>query len=244
MLKKILIVLLAALMGIAPSVLHAARVTPMIVELEPTGGRSVARIELSNPGQNDFPVEVQMYRGAITEEGELQLTPADEEFLLFPAQIVIPSASQQVFRVQYIGEPELAKSEVFYMKIKQIPLPIPANQSKVQVVVNFNVLINVVPDGVSPEPFVESIQSAEREGVPGIEVRVSNQGTRFFLAGTLPWEISGVTQSGETFEERRTPDEMASAIGVGVVAPDRARIFFVPLEQPLVEESIKVELIQ
>lgn len=244
MLKKFLIAFLAALMGFAPSVLNAARVTPMIVELEPTGGRSVARIELSNPGQSDFPVEVQMYRGVITEEGELQLTPADEEFLLFPAQIVVPSTSQQVFRVQYIGEPELAKSEVFYMKIKQIPLPIPANQSKVQVVVNFNVLINVVPDGVSPEPFVETIRSAEREGVPGIEVRVSNRGTRFFLAGTLPWQISGETQSGETFEERRTPDEMASSIGVGVVAPDRARIFFVPLDQPLAEESIKVELIQ
>lgn len=244
MLKKILIAVLAGLLGLMPAVVQAARVTPMIVELEPTGGRSVARIELSNPGQNDFPVEVQMFRGVITEDGELQLTPADEEFLLFPAQIVVPPTSQQVFRVQYIGEPELAKSEVFYMKIRQIPLPIPANESKVQVVVNFNVLVNVVPDGVAAQPFVESIRSVEREGIPGVEVRVSNQGTRYFMAGTLPWQISGTTTSGEAFDVRRTPEEMASAIGVGVVAPDRARIFFVPLEQPLAEESIKIELIQ
>ena len=37
---------------------------------------------------------------------------------------------------------------------------------------------------------------------------------------------------------------MAGDIGVGVVAPDRARKFFVPLDQPLAEDSIKVELIQ
>ena len=186
MFRKVLIALLAGLLGFMPSVIHAARVTPMIVELETAGGGSVARIELANPGQNEFPVEVQMFRGVITEEGEVQLTPADEEFLLFPAQIVVPATSQQVFRVQYIGEPELAKSEVFYMKIRQIPLPIAADESKVQVVVNFNVLINVVPDGVSAQPFVESIETTEREGVRGIEVRVSNKGNRYFLAGTLP----------------------------------------------------------
>ena len=244
MFKKLLTALTAVLLGLAPAAASAARVTPMIIELEPAGGRSVARVELSNPGQNDFPVEVQMFRGLITEDGELELTPADEEFLLFPAQIVVPAASQQVFRVQYIGEPELAKSEVFYMKIRQIPLPFEANENKVRVVVNFNVLINVVPDGVVAQPYVESIRPAKREGVSGIEVRVSNQGTRYFLAGTLPWQISGITPNGEPFEVRRTREEMSGDIGVGVVAPDRTRSFFVPLDQPLAEGSIKVDLIQ
>ena len=35
---------------------------------------------------------------------------------------------------------------------------------------------------------------------------------------------------------------MTRVIGVGVVAPDKARSFFVPTEAPLVQDSIKVEV--
>src|SRR3546814_11762716 len=102
----------------------AARVSPRIVDIKPLGRGSDARIELSNPGQVEFPVEVQMFRGVISETGELELTPADDQFLLFPTQIVVPARSQQVFRVQYIGEPALAASEIYYMQIRQIPVEI------------------------------------------------------------------------------------------------------------------------
>src|SRR3546814_18237806 len=83
----------------------------------------------------------------ISEAGELELTPADEQFLVFPPQRIVPPQSQQVFRVQYIGEPELATSEIYYMQIRQIPVDIAAGQSQVQIVVNFNVLVNVIQIG-------------------------------------------------------------------------------------------------
>src|SRR3546814_12648238 len=80
--------------------------------------------------------------------------------------------------------PELATSEIYYMQIRQIPVDIAAGQSQVQIVVNFNVLVNVIPDGVSPEPVVESVHPVVREGVTGIEVRLANQGTRLFTDDT------------------------------------------------------------
>jgi fimbrial chaperone protein len=244
MLRKLLFVWGVMLLAFASTAVEAARVSPMIVDVKPLGRGSVARIELSNPGQAEFPVEVQMFRGVISEAGELELTPADEQFLVFPSQRIVPAQSQQVFRVQYIGEPELAASEIYYMQIRQIPVDLGPGQSQVQLVVNFNVLVNVIPDGANPEPVVESAHPAVRADVTGIEVRLANHGTRYFTAGSLPWQIGGKAADGTALDVRLPPEEMAKLIGVGVVAPGRARIFFIPTEKPLVDGTVQASLVR
>lgn len=242
MLKKLILIWAAVLLALAPIAAEAARVSPMIVEVKPLGRQSVARIEMVHDGQSDFPVEVQMFRGLISERGELELTPADEDFLVFPAQVIVPARSQQVFRMQYIGEPELDSSEIYYMQIRQIPVDLGPEQSQVQVVVNFNILVNVIPDGVSPTPVVDTIRPVVRDNVDGIEIRVKNSGNRYFTAGTQTWQIKGTAEDGTPVDMRLEPAEMSRMIGVGVVAPDRARIFFVPTEKAMIEGTMQVEL--
>ncbi len=243
MLKNLLILWGALMLALVSAPAQAARISPMIVEVEPIGRGSIARVELTNDGQAEFPIEAQMFRGVISETGELELIPADEDFLLFPAQRVIAPRSQQVFRVQYIGEPELAASEIYYMQIRQLPVTLSPDQSQVQVLVNFNVLVNVIPEGAAPEPVVESIRPVVREDVAGIEVRVSNHGTRYFTAGTRSWEISGTAEDGSELRFGLAPEEVSRLIGVGVVAPERARIFFIPTQKPLVEGTIRANLV-
>ncbi|WP_165853517.1 fimbria/pilus periplasmic chaperone [Aurantiacibacter aquimixticola] len=229
----------------------------MIVELEPTGRGSIARIDLVNDGLRDIPYEVQMMRGTITPEGELQLSPADAEFIVFPAQTIVESNSQQVFRIQYVGEEALARSQVYYMSIRQIPVDFEQNVSQIQMVVNYNVLVNVVPDGTRAEPAIRSASLATRQ-IPGprdpddadadapmveqrgIEVDLGNVGSRFFLAGLSDWSITGRTTAGEPFEMTLEGDEASRLIGVGVVAPDANRLFFIPTDTPLDPQSIRV----
>lgn len=239
MLRKWLFAWMAMLMAFVPFAVQAAQVTPMIIEVEPVGRASIARVELSNPGQNEFPVEAQMFRGIISETGELELTPADEDFLVFPPQRVVPARSQQVFRVQYVGDPDLRQSEMYYMQIRQIPLEFTPSESRVQVVINFNVLINVIPDGVSPSPKVEAVRPVVRDAVHGIEVRLSNEGTRYFTAGFLPWKISGTAEDGTAVEREMSAEEAGQAMGAGVVAPGRTRVFFIPTEKPLMADTIR-----
>ena len=235
-------VLGAALLISVPMSVQAARISPMVVEVEPFGRESIARVELTNPGAGEFPVEVQMFRGVISEDGQLDLVAADDDFLVFPAQIVVPANSQQAFRVQYVGNPELAKSEVYYMQVRQVPVKISPDQSQVQVVVNFNVLVNVIPDGSTPEPIIDSVVPATSGEESGIQVRLANRGTRYFTAGTLPWQISGRTEDGTVVSMQLTPEQVAKLIGVGVVAPDRVRSFFIPTERPMANENLTVTL--
>lgn len=262
------------------SLANAARVSPMIVEIQPQGGASVARVEMTNDADRDIPFEARLMRGEINEKGELSLTPADDQFLVFPAQTIIQKKSQQVFRIQYVGNPELATSEIYYLSLQQVPVKITPGQNKVQVVVNYNVLVNVVPKDSRPVATVSSVEpvlkrtepepdggdvaaspvaaapgqnstvpatvaAAQPPAVqdqPGILVRLTNEGTRYFLAGMSRWEVTGNSSDGTPYSKNFRAEEMTKVIGVGVVGPDRTREFFVPTEVPLAAGTVKVQV--
>lgn len=242
MFKRSIGALAAMFLACVGTVAQAARISPMIVDLTPSGRGTIARVELTNPDPRSFPVEVEMMRGEISEQGELTLTPADDQFLVFPAQAVVPATSQQVFRIQYIGEPTLARSEVYYMVVKQIPVALSTTQNEVQVVVNFNVLVNVAPDGATPAPVVESAHAVTRNNVAGIEVRLGNTGNRYYHAGALEWHITGTGADGQPYAQTIAPNDVIRSVGVGVVAPDHHRVFFVPTTRPLSDAPVQVSL--
>lgn len=240
---RILTRLFAALAMIAvPTGANAARVSPMIVELEPAGRASVARIEVTNEANRDMPFEVRMMRGEISEDGELSLVPADENFLVFPAQAILEAESQQVFRVQFVGEPTMDLSEVYYMSIQQVPVEIEGAENQVQVVVNYNVLVNVVPDGSAPFADIKDVVPFADENGTGIEVRVANTGTRYFMAGMADWSIDGRASDGSDYSARFNEGSMSRVIGVGLVAPGKVRKFFVPTDKVLEAGSVKVKV--
>lgn len=256
-------ILTSLLIAALPLPLAASRVSPMIVEMTPTGRGSVGRVELTNDASRNIAYEVQMMRGDISTTGELTLTPADEQFIVFPPQSLIEANSQQVFRVQYVGEEALDSSQIYYLAIRQIPVAFEEGQNQVQVVVNYNVLVNVVPDGTQPQPITRDARYVERPQVSedpadaasseeaateaaviekGILVDLGNEGTRYYFAGRADWEITAQTTTGQPFALSLNAREVAKFTGVGVIGPGKTRQFFIPTEQPLQSKSIRISI--
>lgn len=221
---------------------HAARVSPMILEVTPVGRGSIARLELTNDTDRDKPYEIRMMAAEISEDGELSLSPADEDFFIFPTQTIVEANSQQVFRIQYVGDPELAKSEIYYATVKQIPVGFDGTGGQIEFVINYNVLVNVVPEGTVPEAAVDQVQITTLDEQTGFNVRVSNTGSRYFLAGQANWRITATAEDGTEFSFNYRNNEMSQIIGAGVVVPGHARKFFVPTDKPLLQETVRVEV--
>lgn len=233
---------------------EAARVTPMVLEIRPTGTGAIARIEVTNDEDREIPFEISMHRATISETGEVVLEPADDRFVVFPPQIVLGPRSQQVFRVQFLPDPDLDTSQIYYASIAQLPVALQPTESRIQVLMRFNVLVNVVPPDTTPQPVVDWVRLAEHAApVPegqegetqpppqtGIEVRISNRGNRYFGAGETSWTISGTDTSGAPFTETLSDRQMREATGLGIVAPGRARIFFVPLDRQVNADSVQI----
>ena len=252
MLRRIFLWSFLALAGLSAIPAQASRVTPMVVEMTPTGRGSLARIEVANTDGRDVPMEIRMYRGRIAENGELQLEPAEERFAAFPAQVIIPANGRQVFRIQFIPSGPMTQSEIYYASITQLPVELEETGSRIQMLMRFNVLLNVVPEGTAARPEIESVRWVDRE-VPlppetpegstpirqqGLEVRVVNHGTRYFPAGRIGWQVNGVDQAGAPVTESFAPSVMSERIGMGIVAPGTARVFFLPMERQVRDPSV------
>src|SRR5690606_19718417 len=185
----------------------AMRVAPMVSELTTTGAGSTARIEVGNIGAAALPFETRITRIEFDENGELIETPADDKFLVFPPQGVVPVGGRQVVRVQWVGEPDLDVSHAYYLWVRQLPVatepvvPETGGAVSVSVLYTMKALIVVAPPGAQPDVRVESAVPAmvtppapeidpsltngealpPPPAEPGLEVTVTNAGRRYAL---------------------------------------------------------------
>src|SRR3546814_8911481 len=73
-----------------------------------------------NPGNLAF--ETRVFRMEIDKDGNIVETPADQDFLVFPPQGVLPAGGRQVVRLQWVGGAELATSQAYYVSVEQLPV--------------------------------------------------------------------------------------------------------------------------
>lgn len=250
-----LVCILGALV-VAP-IAWAMRVSPMVAELSTAGAGSVARIEVGNAGASAMPYETSITRIEFQEDGTIVETPADEDFLVFPPQGLVPVGGRQVVRVQWVGERDMPQSRAYYLQVRQLPVATDVEAGAeerpnlaVTVLYSMKVLLVVAPSGSTPDVRVVSadpglepsfLPSPRGEnGAPtappergpdqtGVKVVVANMGTRYALMSGATWVVEGVTADGQPFNRRYDSAEIAQALGVGYVAPGGGkRSFFLP----------------
>ncbi len=223
----------------------AMRVSPMVSELTTTGAGSAARIEVGNVGGAALPFETMITRMEIDANGDIVETPADEDFLVFPPQGLVPVGGRQVVRVQWIGEPTIESSHAYYLWVKQLPVatdptvPESGGALSVQVLYTMKALIVVAPPGAQPKieivsatpamvtpptPDVDpSLSGSEAPAAPvaepGVEIVVTNSGKRYALMSGATWIVEGTDKAGQSFRREYSSDDISQTIGVGYLAP-------------------------
>jgi fimbrial chaperone protein len=253
------VVALAAGMSIL-SAAWAMRVAPMVSELTTTGAGSTARIEVGNIGSAALPFETRITRVEFDENGELVETAADDEFLVFPPQGLVPVGGRQVVRVQWVGEPDIEVSHAYYLWVRQLPVatePVAteaAGAVSVSVLYTMKALLVVAPPNAQPDVRVVSVTPSmvtppapevdpsltggealpAAPAQPGVEIVVTNSGRRYALMSGATWIIEGTRMNGEPFILTLAGQEVAQTVGVGYLAPAGGRrTFKVPTGEAL-----------
>ena len=247
-------VLIAAVLVIAlAGAAWAMRVSPMVSELTTTGAGSAARIEVGNVGSVALPFETRITRMDIDADGNITETDADEDFLVFPPQGLVPVNGRQVVRVQWIGDPKIDTSHAYYLWVRQLPIatdptatPESGGAVSVQVLYTMKALIVVAPPGAEPKVEVVSVTPAmvsppapeidpslangqaapPPPAEPGIEIVVSNTGKRYALMSGATWIVEGTDTAGQPFRREYESGEISKTVGVGYLAPGGGRRTF------------------
>lgn len=233
---------ISALAFLFPIVASAMTVSPMQVEMTAVGSRATARVSVINNSSEPLPVEAVMARLTLDESGKQSTSKAGEEFLVMPPQAVIPPGATQNFRVQWLGDPMMSKSESFLLLINQVPVKLPAKSAGVQVVMGLGVMVNVAP--ATGNPAMKVVATGITTDKSGRRLPVITVENTSNVHALLPQ--ASLQLAGGGWSSTLTPSALGDRIGIGLVQPGHRRKFTLPVELPagVVKFEAKLDLAQ
>lgn len=215
-------------------------VQPVVIDLSAFGSGMSRVVTVENTFATKLPVELRVEELKF-ENGQLVNTQTDPgDLLVFPPQALIEPGQTQSFRIQYVGDPELAQSKHYYVTVAQLPVKLADGQSAIQILYNFQVLVSVAPAEAKPAlDVVSAAVETNREGKPVPAVTVSNTANSHGYLSKGRLRITQRDDSGkEIFSRSISGPEMLQIVGFGLVGANTTRTIQIPIELPSAGGSV------
>lgn len=229
-------------MGLAGAVI-AMTVQPVVINLTTSGRTMTQTFTVENTFANPLPVEIRTQQLTLTQDGVQGTGTESSDLLVFPAQAMIQPGQTQTFRVQYVGDPELAASRHYYVTVAQLPVQMPQGQSAIQILYNFQVLVSVSATGAQSAITVNSAaieRNAAGRPVPAITVTNAAVAHGYLSNGRL--RIVQRDASGREVFRRILPGpELQQTIGFGLIGSGQTRRVIIPVELPSSEGTVEAQ---
>jgi fimbrial chaperone protein len=221
----------------------AETVQPVVIDLSPTGSGMSQTITVENTFTQPLPVELRVEELTFDQTG-LHGTGKDSgDLLIFPPQAIIQPGQTQSFRVQYIGDPALARSKHYYVTVAQLPVQLPQGQSAIQILYNFQVLVSVKPAGAKPQLKIAQSEVArddKGQAVAAITLTNDSPAHGYLSKGRL--RIVERDRSGkEVFRRTLAGPEIQQTVGFGLVGAGQTRRLLIPVQLPTSEGTIDAQ---
>lgn len=235
--------LVAAVVAFAASV-AAMSVQPVVVDLRMAGREMSAPVRVENTGPNPLPVEVRIFETEFLPDTVRASDRTSEDVMVFPPQAIIPPGETQVFRFQYVGDTDVDRSRHFYAEVAQLPVELPEGQSAIQILYNFQIMVNVASVlAGGPELSITDASIVERDGRHFIGFTVNNAARNYgYLSHNRLTFVYRDAAGQERLRRTLSPNDIQQMIGFGLVGPEMSRSFVSPIEVPGAEGSVEVIL--
>ncbi|WP_162997998.1 MULTISPECIES: molecular chaperone [Brevundimonas] len=218
--------------GLVVTPASAMRVQPMSYDLTPSGRGATQDIRVENTNATPMPVEIRVERRHIGLNGEETREPAEDDFLVFPPQGIVPPNGFQNFRVQYIGDPALTQTALYVITVAQLPVNTTgAESSGVQFLFNLGTSVAVSPEGSTADVQVTSVEPAAEANK--LRVTVTNRGNRYARLHNGSWTFTTAGGASETL----IGEDLRAAVSQPLIEPGATRIIELPVSERFVREG-------
>lgn len=214
---------------------HAISFTPIEMDFSPTGRGSTQIFRLENTTPEPVAVEISMKSRMMKLSGEDELQDAEDQFNVFPSQVVMQPGQVQSVRVQYIGTTTLDRERAFRLIAEQLPIDVgqaPANGGRMRLLVKYVASVYVLPSNLKA---ILSITKLEIVDGKWLAITMKNQGKTRKILKDITIDIGQVSLSG---------NDLKGLEGENILA-DTTREFRVPLpSRPIdIKAAIRMKLV-
>lgn len=227
-------IFLSAFVATAPMCAVAMTVQPVVIDLTTLGQNMSQVITVENTFANPLPVEIRVEGLVFDNSGAKGNGVDDNNLLVFPQQALIQPGQKQAFRVQWVGDPSIAKSQHYYVTIAQLPVQLPESQSAIQILYNFQILASVAASGKTPALRVLSAETkpgSDKKPVVMMEVENSADTYGYLSQGKLA--VAFKDEAGKNIQSRTLESsEIQQTIGFGLIGPGQRRMVALPVDVP------------
>lgn len=225
----------------APIAASAMSVSPMVVDLQTSGQRLSQVVTIENRYARQVIIEIRVQEVVYTDDGIKGTGKESEDLVVFPPQAIIEPGKSQAIRIQYVGDPELARGKHYFVTVAQLPVKLPEGDPSVQLLYNFQVVVGVNMAGAQSALRVDKAGiSTSGDGKPRLELTMKNDATAYgYLSGGTLKIVEKDASGKEVFSRTMTGEQISQEIGFGLVGAGQTRRIATPIVLPQAGGSVE-----
>lgn len=215
----------------------AFKLDPISRVFEPAGAGATQSYQIINDTSEQIAVEISMAQRKMSLEGKETTEKADDDFLVYPSQIVLPPGGVQSVRVTWLGNPNPEKELAYRIIAEQLPInlkkPEPSETQTItgSVKVMFRYLgsVYIRPKNAQSKVMISNVsQEKGADGKEQLAITFDNQGNRRAVLSELNLNLT--SQQGNQISLK--PEEL-EGVNNGVILAGNQRRFLIPWPKQL-----------
>ena len=205
----------------------AFELRPMSRVFATSGSNATQSFEVVNRGADRVALEVTVVSLERDESYVETNHGADDDFLVYPSQIVLRAGATQAIRVSWLGEPNLARERTYRIVVSELPIEVvsppqkgaPVAVGKMRIFLTYKGTLFIRPAGAAPRVAVgQAVSVTGADGVPSLALSLENSGSSVGLVRGCAVRLQG---AGQTIDV--APAALAPLKNTRILAGSRRR---------------------
>ncbi|HMP81894.1 MAG TPA: fimbria/pilus periplasmic chaperone [Verrucomicrobiota bacterium] len=196
---------------------------PMVQNFAPSGRKANQAFQVENESGQTVAIQISMKTRTISADGRESNEDAEDDFIVYPAQLILKPREAQTVRVKWIGNPKPDRELAYRIVAEQLPVNVSKEQEagiNIKIMTRYLGSVYIVPNGAKPAVALDLAQPQRNAG--GREellVQLGNHGTKHAMLRDLRLRIQS---QGRTVE--LGPESLKGLAGENLLAGGQRKI--------------------
>jgi fimbrial chaperone protein len=167
---------------------QAFKLIPLSRVFAPSGPNAIQSYEIENTTGEPLAVELNIAKREMSLQGVDKLIPANDDFMIYPPQVLLQPGENQTVRVTWLGDPKPTQELAYRLIAEQLPINLATNvgtlpdaksgfSTSIKLKMRYQGSIYIRPSQAQPNVVIERIEPKLENGKSMLAITLQNQGT-------------------------------------------------------------------